>query len=162
MKKLIIFLLALSLSYVLLSCAKPNRELSDPIEVDTDYLNQQIKLLPVKHLNTFKTGDPVGLQLLYNSENEIVFPSNFNLRIFVRQEYTWVEIEERVTQRFPDADVVLSPINPVSYAQIVTFFPELEHLNESYTLRAYVFGDMKIDNDQTKPVVAFVDIVLSP
>lgn len=161
MKKLII-VLALCLSYVLLSCAKLNDDLSAPIEVDTDYLNQQIKLLPVKQLNTFKIGEPVGLQLLYNSENEIVFPSNFNLRIFVRREDNWVEIEERATQRFPDGDVVLSPVNPASYAQIVTFFPELEYLNETYTLRVYVFGDMRIGNHETKQVAAFVDIVLSP
>jgi hypothetical protein len=91
-----------------------------PIDFDPNYLNQQIRLLVSKELSAFKTDSDVGLLLEYNTVNEIIFPNNYNLRIFVQQNDQWVEVKQRPTIR-PNGPVILSPNIPSSRGQIVAF-----------------------------------------
>ncbi len=97
----------------------------------------------------------------YYTTNEIVFPSNYNLRLYVQQDGQWVEIKEKPTIRPPD-EVDLSPKIPSSYGQIVAFWPQLEDLAKTYNMRAYVFGDMTTSEGQKQQVAAFADFVLTP
>ena len=143
------------------SCASLDAEIDkSPIEFDLTNINQQMRLLALKELNTFKIGDSVGLLLIYDmqaSDIEITFPSNFNLRIFIQQDNKWIEIREKPVLR-SDGEMVLSF---VSNEQLVTFIPDLPDSIQAYLMRVYVFGDMD-SVDGTKQVAAFVDFVLTP
>jgi hypothetical protein len=131
-----------------------------PVEFDPAYLNQQIKLIAIKNLSAFKTKYPVAVLLEYDSTNEIVLPSNYNLRIFIQQDEQWLEIKERPTTS-PKDPIVLSPSIPSSYGQIVAFLPALDDLTKTYQMRVYIFGDMTTQEGIRK-VAAFVDFVLTP
>jgi hypothetical protein len=130
-----------------------------PIDFDSNYLNQQIRLLVVPQLGAFKTNSDMALLLEYDTVNEIVFPSNFNLRIFVQQANQWIETKEKPTIR-PTDPVILSPKSS-SQGSIVAFWPQLDNLTKTYYMRVYVFGDMKT-SDGSKQVAAFADFVLTP
>jgi hypothetical protein len=159
MRKLFVFLgLA---CFMIASCSalngKPDKP---PIEFDPAYLNQQIKLIAIKNLSAFQTKYPVAVLLEYDSTNEIVLSSNYNLRIFIQQDGQWLEVKDQITMR-PKDPIVLSPSIPSSYGQSVMFFPSLDDLTKTYHMRVYVFGDMKTQAG-TQRVAAFVDFVLTP
>lgn len=157
MKKLF-FALSL-LCVVTFSCSTLSPD-KPPIDFDPTYLNQQIKLVVIKELSAFQARYPVTVLLQYNSSNEIVFPNNFNLRIFIRQNTQWIEIREKPSIR-PKDQIVLSENNPTSFQQIVMFSPALDDLTKTYYVRVYVFGDMKT-SEGSKQVGAFADFVLTP
>jgi len=154
----IISLLFLALTIV--SCSSQHN-IVPPIEFSEEYINKQIRLVPISQLSSFDTTSPVSIHLEYNTENKIIFPSNFNLRLFIKSNKKWIEIKEEPTTRYPGDNVIMSPDNQASYGQIVTFVPELEDQTKNYNMRVYVFGTMQtLDGD--KDVAAFVDIILTP
>lgn len=160
MKKVFISF-SLLLSFILTSCSALGEDaVNPPIQFDAIYLNQQIRLIAMKQLSPFTTRDPVAVHLEYDSENEIVFPSNYNIKTFAKQDGKWVEIKEKPEIR-SDNKVILSPSIPISYGQIVVFSPALDDLTKTYYMRIYVFGDMTTP-DGIKQVAAFVDFVLTP
>lgn len=156
------FLISLSLLYSLMtSCSTlksiPNKP---PVDFDAAFLNQQIRLVAMRELGSFRTGDDQAVLLEYNTTNKIVFPNDYNLRIFIQQNGQWIEIKEKPTIR-PEKQVILSPNIPTSYGHIVGFWPQLDDLTKMYNMRLYVFGEMETP-DGTKQVAAFVDFVLTP
>ena len=148
-------LLALTL---LTSCAS---EKNNPISINEKYVNQQILLRAPNYANTFRTRDSHTLELKYNSDNEIVFPNNYNLRIFENTSTGWVEIKEKPTERIPPGDIVLSPTKELPAVQIVILFPDLPSLEREYSLRIYVIGQMEV-HGETEQVIACTQIVLYP
>ena len=158
MKRLFVCLLGLTF-FLITSCSMINSGPDKPpIAFDPAYLNQQIRLIPLKEMSAFKTEYPVAVLLQYTSTNEIVFPNNFNLRIFIQQNDQWLEIKEQPTTR-PKDPIILS--RQALSRQIVMFSPELDDLTKTYHMRVYVFGDMKTQ-EGTKQVAAFVNFVLTP
>ena len=128
-----------------------------PIDVDKDYLNQQITLETQRFSNTFRTVDAINIDITNKSTYEIVFPNNYNIMIFSYSDNEWVEIPEIPTTRLPDGDVVLAS-NTID----TTFVnPDLPNPNRQYNLRMYVFGIMKADGE-SQEVAAFTDVILRP
>ena len=162
MKKSLTFFGILLVCLVLTSCSGfevfPN---SPPIQFDAAYLNKQIQLLSDPRFGPLKVNNFVGLLLRYNTDNEITFPNDdYNLRLFIAKDGNWLEIHEAPAIRSQDK-VILSPSIPVSYAQIVSFFPQLDDTTKAYNMRVYVFGDMRTP-EGIKQVAAFVDFRLRP
>jgi hypothetical protein len=141
----------------LLSCSNSKNERL--IDIEDEYVNKQILLRAPTFFNTFKTADPIVLDLISSSNNTIVFPNNYNLRIFKRTNKGWVEIKEIPTVRFPDGEIVLSPT--MKTIQHLDVAPDLIGYNQSYQLRIYAIGDMKT-NSGTKKVAASFEAVLNP
>jgi hypothetical protein len=117
-------------------------------------------LLALRNFNDFRIGNAIGLYLEFNAKNaegEIIFPSDFALRIFINQNNQWVEISQ-LPMIYPPENVILSVASPVN---VVSFFPDLPDKTKKYEMRAYVFGDMKTKNGSHQ-VSAFVDFKLTP
>jgi hypothetical protein len=133
------------------------RPSKSPINFDSAYLNRQIKLLVVEQW-PYKTNDSMAVLLEYKTTNVIVFPSNYNLRIFIEQGGEWVVIQEKPFP-CPEDPIVLSP-DTVTNNQIVAFWPQLDDLNKTYFMRLYVFGEMTTP-EGIKAVAAFVDFVVT-
>jgi hypothetical protein len=144
---------------LLVSCS--NLDGHPPLSFDDAYLNQQILLRVGSFLNTFKTSDPINLELKYNSYDEIVFPNNYNLKIFERTNGTWAEIVEKPITRLPAGDVVFSPTKEMPAVYVIYLSPDLKNINTNYQLRIYVFGNMKT-NEGIQEVAAYTDIELHP
>lgn len=132
-----------------------------PVDFDPAYLNQQIRLVVVKQLSAFRTNQDVAVHLEYNTTRDIIFPSDYNLLMFIQQDGQWVEVKEKPTIRPLDA-IILSPRFPSSYGQIVAFRPQLADITKPYYMRVYVFGDMTTPEGQKHQVAAFADFVLTP
>ena len=141
----------------LVSCSNPQNDTL--IDIQDDYLNQQVILRAPTFFNTFKTANPIVLDLISNSSNDIVFPNDYNLRIFKRTNEGWIEIKEIPTVRLPKRDIVLSPTTKaVEHLDVI---PNLIDYSQSYQLRIYAIGDMKT-NEGIKKVAASFDVTLSP
>lgn len=148
------------LFFVITSCSMVHQTPSKPpITFDSAYLNHQIRLIVIKGW-PLKTDSALTLLLEYDTTNEIVFPSNYNVRIFIQQEGEWVEIQDELVAG-TEEPIILSSNNPVSYDHIVGFWPQLIDLNKTYYMRVYVFGDMTT-TEGIKKVAAFVDFVVKP
>jgi hypothetical protein len=150
-------LLIIFCSSVLVSCAS---SWQPPVTLDEKYVNQQILLRTSKH-NTFTTNDSILLEMKYNSTNEIVFPRDYNLRLFENTKDGWVEIYEKPVTRNPPDDIVLSPNKYISFIQAIFVFPDLPNYDRKYKLRIYVFGEMKEEGEIVE-VAAYTDVVLHP
>lgn len=131
-----------------------------PIVFDPQHLNREIALEAPAFFNDFKTASSVGLKLRSDSPNEIVFPTNYDLRVFSRTDSGWDEIGEKPTERYPPGEVIFPPAAAPA-TRTVTLFPNLPDERHAYNLRIYVFGEMKTQSQQV-PVAAFVDVLLHP
>jgi hypothetical protein len=141
----------------LASCSNPKNDIL--IDIQDDYLNRQLLLRAPTFFNTFKTADPIVLDLISSSSNDIVFPNDCNLRIFKRTNEGWIEIKEIPTVRLPEGEIVLSPMTKV--VEHLDIAPSLIDYTQSYQLRIYAMGDMKT-NEGIKKVAASFDVTLNP
>jgi hypothetical protein len=132
-----------------------------PIDIEPDYVNQQILIRAPAYANSFSPKDPIILELKYNSENEIIFPNNYNLKIFKNADGKWIEIEEKPIERYPHGNIVLSPENTMQVVYALGAHPKLLFFSEEYSLRIYVVGEMKV-NGEVLQVAAYTDVMLSP
>jgi hypothetical protein len=148
----------LLLLLVLISCSTTNAD--HPIPIEEGLLNNQILIRAPGYSNSFKTTEPLNLELKYYSNNEIVFQNNYNLRIFQFISSKWIEIKEKPTERFPIGEVIFSPNKYMPAVEVVTLFPDLPDFNKEYQLRIYVTGVMKT-NVENKDVSAYVDVMLT-
>lgn len=146
--------------FAITSCSP--QEVSPPVHIDSEYLNNQIKLRVANYSNTFKTSNSIHLEMKYNTNREIVFPNNYNIRLFYRLDSKWIEVSEKTTERYPKGDIVFSPTAYAPPVEVVVVFPDLPEKFKEYDLRIYVMGDMKSDNDGIAKVAAYVDITLLP
>jgi hypothetical protein len=150
------------LSFILFGCSTFHQStIKPPIEFDSSYLNQQVRLLVVKYVwPPFKKGETHALVIEYRTPNKVVFPSNYNLRIFIEEDNGWIEINDSPADRSDDP-IVLTQEDPSSFGHIVAFLPQYPILNKTYYVRVYVFGDMTT-SEGIKQVAAFVDFVVNP
>jgi hypothetical protein len=147
--------LTILLGSILVACS--TKDSHPPIEVDKDYLDQQITLEAPSFSNTFRTMDSINIDITNKSTYEIVFPNNYNIRIFSYSDNEWVEIPEIPTTRLPDGDVVLAS----NTIETTFVHPDLPNPNRQYNLRIYVFGNMKVSGESIE-VAAFTDVRLQP
>lgn len=129
--------------------------------MDEEYVNKQILIRAPANFNTFKTTDSIDLELKYNSGNEITFPNDYNIRIFLRTSDGWDEIHEIPTIRLPEDDVVFSPDAKMTAVENIFISPDFPDYNLQYQLRVYVFGNMKT-NDVDVEVAAYTDFTVYP
>jgi hypothetical protein len=136
-------------------------KIGDPISTDPAYTNKQITLLSSDFNNSFKTFDILSVEIWNKSGKQIIFPNNYNFRIFEKTKKGWVEITEEPVTRLPAGDVIFTPTGENFNMGIVDVFPDLPNLNRKYDLRIYVFGQM-IENNEEVEVAAFTDVTLKP
>ena len=154
----------LSIIYWLLLCqvllvACSSAENHPPLDFEESYVNQQILLSTPAHFNTYKTRDPIYIEIRSVSNSEIVLPNNLNLRIFERKDRNWIEIPELATTRLPAGDTVLSRTKTILNTTYTD--PGIPDVTRKYHLRIYVSGDMKTE-EGIKEVAAYVDVTLHP
>lgn len=153
-----IIILLLIMQIVFLACG--NAESEPPVDLEDGYTNQQIKLFAPSQFNAFETISSVVLEVQYHSGNDIVFPNNYNVRIYERTSNGWIEIPERPVLRLPEDDIRFS-VEGKTTVRLFTVDPDLDNYGKTHDLLFYIFGDMKVDGG-VRQVAAYVDIELSP
>ena len=141
------------------SCQRTN--VSDPIEINAEYHNSYVTLSADVFPNTFETGQPIILSVLYDLNKVYIFPNNFNIRIFERTKNGWNEIIEVPTIREPQGDVIFSPEINIPFPYVISVLPKLPDKNSNYFLRIYIFGEMQ-NAEKTINVSASIDVKLKP
>jgi hypothetical protein len=131
-----------------------------PLEFEEGYLNNQVSLFVSSQGNTFRTEDPIAIGMAFKTDNEIVFPNNYNLRFFIRDKKSWREIAEKPVERYPSGEFVFSPRTS---PQIHFFFvePDIENTSQKYLIRIYVAGNT-MDDGVSKTVASYLDVELRP
>ena len=142
-----------------MSCTVAKEE--PTIGIEKDYVNQQIRVLAPDNFNSFKSTSPVTLEIQYHATDEIVFPNNYNVRIFKQVKSKWVEVKEIPTVRLPKDDIIFSAEKGTATVRLFAVFPDLIEYAQTYELRIYIIGDMKM-KQEIKKVTAFIDVTLHP
>jgi len=130
-----------------------------PVDFDNAYMNNQIKIFAPQEFNSFSITDAIIFEVEYHSNSEIIFPNNYNVKIFKQSNNQWGELKEKPALRLSEDDIVFSATT--DGIQIFAVEPDLDDYTRDSKLRFYIFGDMKTDEGITK-VSAYVDVVLHP
>jgi hypothetical protein len=156
-------LLATLLSY-LVACAGLERPVgTPPVDVPAEALNTDIRVFALDGWNTFRIDDPLTLSVEVMGDDEIVFPPDFGVKMFLYDAGDWVEIEGVATE-YSGGAFVLSPSNgnPLLVGD-TTVFPILPDPDKPATLRIFVTGHFYRHGKATdERVGAYVDLVLKP
>lgn len=136
-------------------------EMPSPVQFDEDLMNRQILLRSPEFYNTFKTTSPITIEIKNTTSYKIVFPNDYNIKIYSKVGDDWKEVKEIPTIRLPEGDNELFPASDLPTLENIFVSPDLPDYSLSYHLRVYVFGDLIKDNEVVK-VAAYTDVLLVP
>jgi len=153
------FIILFISSGLVLSCS--SKQENTPLDFNKKFLNSQITLSAPKIYNTFHTGDDIGLEIISHINSKVVFPNNYNVKIFSLANNVWVEIFEIPTVRLPEGDFEIVPSGGARSGTIFSVSPNLPDYNKRYQLRIYIFGKATMDNKDIT-LGAFTDVILQP
>ncbi len=131
-----------------------------PIEFDEQNLNHQIVLKLISPQNSYKTRDTLFINFTLHTQNTIIFPNNYNLRLFLNENGMWKEIDETPRIRLPEGDFVFESLTA---HQLPGFYvkPVLTDYDKKQIIRIYISGEMD-DGASTTTVASFIDVTLRP
>ncbi len=134
--------------------------LPPPLSFDETYLNNQVILHALKQENTFRTKDTLLIRMTFNTKTDIVFPNNYNLRLFIEENDEWHEIYEQPRTRLPEGNFVFSPFTSHQFPGFYVA-PALPDFDKKHLVRIYISGEMENEKN-TKTVTSFIDVLLFP
>lgn len=162
MKKVLWLLLSFLILFGLSSCGMPNssdNEQLPGIDLPITEYNQKVVLQDnAEFLNTYKLGSVFVLEINNQSKDEIIFPPDFGLKIFIREQGNWSEVENRTD--FADYDNLLLTNSEWPSGLDLVFMPYIADLDASTNIRVTIVGHVKDKPDEL--VGAFIDLPLKP
>jgi hypothetical protein len=163
--KYVALLIPLLLIAACISIDDPDRETAFNNVFPLEDTNNSIRLFVPLNIKYYKLGTDVDLIIENLSDEIIVFPPNYDVRIFrySEGEKQWIEVE----------DIIESPSEPLiglaphgsddPYSSIVVFHPKLKNLGSPIPIRVTVTGKVgRYDVITDEQVGAYIDIVLYP
>lgn len=161
-KRLSIFIGLFSL--VVTTCIlQPDVENFPDVDIPLDHLNSQVFVTAPKGWNTFKTGDPITVEVYVTGKDEIIFPPDFGVKVFSYEHNEWMRVET-VPITSPSHSIVLPPSNgdsPVTGETMVS--PILSDESRTRLLRIFVSGNIYRNGVVTEEKIgAYVDVILRP
>lgn len=152
---------------VLLSCssvtnsAKPSSFPKLDIEGDIQKGKYLVIVAP-NGWNSFKTNEPITLDIVNISDNQITTGSDFEARIFVYTDNGWVEVKNKESYEYEvltlDPAEGYDPLKSVA----TVIFPELPDYSVTSYIRILVFGNLIENGQKTKRVGSYIDLELHP
>jgi hypothetical protein len=126
----------------------------------TENLNSKLQLSAPPDWNNYDANNSVSLLVQNISNDQVVFPKDFNIRIYTYTDEKWVEI--RNISEYIGDDVVLFPRSDTSLGETgVGFFPYLFGYKTPIELRIFVFGQIyKNDKATNEWIGAYIDVTL--
>lgn len=159
MRKIIAFIVATIIFSFIFSSCTPKTE--PQIGVDEKYINQSLIIRAPLVENSFIFGSSIFLEIKNISEEKIIFPRDFNIVMFVQNNDTWKEVQEKPIERIPENDLELFPFSRTRNILSFVVIPVLPISQERQKLRIYVIG--KTDRgDNSIEVASFTEIIINP
>jgi hypothetical protein len=112
---------------------------------------------PVINNNSYKNDDILLLDLENRSENAIIFPGDFNLRIYQKVGAKWVPVKNNLA--YPQGDWFLPTYQEWKAGKGLGLVPYIPGLEKPSTIRVFASG--KTETIQEK-VGAFIELTLYP
>jgi archaellum component FlaG (FlaF/FlaG flagellin family) len=142
-------MLLLVLSFLICGCTIVN---SDPIDMDSKNINRQIELTIIPEWNTFKKEDPITVSIKNTSDEIIIFPYDYGVRIFLFVDGNWVEIQEKemLTKKEP---ISIIPGSTHHYSIFGDFYLQ----EDDILTRIYVIGQLEKNEKQA---AGYIELIL--
>ena len=145
----------------LTSCA--NRSPSTMPDVgEVDEMNIRINITAPEGWNTSKLREPITLQIINLSEEDILFDENYGTRMFIYDRENWVEVFDQITSFYHD-DIILQPFTGDSTTTgVITVSPQLKRYDKKTLIRIIVLGSIAKSDGEKSRTGAFIDLYLRP
>src|SRR3989304_6668979 len=124
----------------LVACTQSPSALSTPdVAIPPSALNGDVRVYTPEGWNTFRVNDPIGLAIEVAGAEEIAFPADYGVRMFLAGQERWREVPNVPGET--GAGWILSPSSgdPLRFGA-TTVFPVVEDVEGPVLLRIYVIG----------------------
>jgi hypothetical protein len=168
----IIIFYIFSLAIVLLSCSSAKSEISDTLDakftelVKNEELNKYFEVRLVSGQEAYEIGTVIRIFLYNVSDEKILFPVGYGIRLFIVIDNEWIEIDNK--SNFSGEAVTLPSISNQELGARLSFgvLPALSsgiEINEKIVLRILIQGTLmsSLDSENTS-TGAFVDVFIEP
>ena len=125
----------------------------------SDKINTFIELKDTPELaNSHKNNDTLTLQLINLSDKTVIFPDNYGLKVFSKEEGNWNEIQNNFYNSGGTFTLLTAKQDPAGLPAAV--MPNIPGLSSPTTIRVIVVGD--VENNNSEQVGAYLDVVITP
>ncbi|MBN8655505.1 MAG: hypothetical protein J0M11_07205 [Anaerolineae bacterium] len=168
----IIIFYIFSLAIVLLSCSSAKSEISDTLDakftelVKNEELNKYFEVRLVSDQEVYEIGTVIRIFLYNVSDEKILFPVGYGIRLFIVIDNEWIEIDNK--SNFSGEAVTLPSISNQELGARLSFgvLPALSsgiEIHEKIVLRILIQGTLmsSLDTENTS-TGAFVDVFIEP
>jgi len=159
--------LIIILTAVLSSCSsQTNSAEPTPIptpDIGTDVqVGKYLEVTAPNGWNSFKTNEPISLEIRNISKNQITSGPDLGARIFVRTEKEWIEVINK--ENYQHELLVLEPTENYDPLKTVATFilPDLPDYSVKTYIRIYVVGNLMENGNETTEVGSYIDLELKP
>jgi len=155
------------ITVVLSSCASATN-LAEPLSISTPDIGipiQSEKYLEVtapNGWNSFKTSEPISLEIRNISNNQITSGPDFGARIFVRTDDGWIEVKNK--EGYEYELLTLDPSENYDPLKTAATFvlPDLPDYSVRSYIRIFVVGTLIDNGKESKMVASYIDLELNP
>lgn len=112
--------------------------------------------------NSFKTNEPISLEIRNISKNQIALDQDFGARIFIRTDKEWIEVKNN--EVYENAPFTLDPTENYDPLKTASTFvlPDLSDYSVTTYIRIYVVGNLIENGKEAKKVASYIDLELNP
>jgi hypothetical protein len=128
------------------------------INIPAESLNTTIKLLDTpESLNSHKNGEVLMLNIINLSNEAVVFPENYGIKLFTKKDGAWIEVPNN---SYNAGDTFYLPTKD-SYplGDLIDIMPYMAGLTSPTTVRAVIIGHKE---NETEQVGAYIDVIINP
>jgi len=171
MKKIAIaFIAILVAAQLLLACSpdrlpKKERNLLELVEIPAGNMNVLAELTLPESGNSYQIGDPILISLVNKSRHTLIFPADYDVRIFINEEDSkdWTELKN-ITEYAHSGERQIQPISKDSTGEVMfSVLPDTGEISEPVVLRVVVSGSTPPSGDASgDPVGAYIEFTISP
>ena len=127
--------------------------------------NTEIRLSVLHFPSDEGTETDIVFLLENQTSNDVIFPSDFGLRLFYlpRDKNEWLEIENHILYLPEELRVLSDQKDPAHNKTVLDVRPNVDQMQLPGRLRVIVLGNIMGNNEKTaEQVSAFLDLELSP
>jgi len=156
---LIISILAVLITFSCNNKSQGNVDLPAGVNVAPDKMNKFILLGDSSEMaNSHKNNETLDLQIVNLSDKSVVFPDNYGVKIFTKNEGKWTEVQNN----FYNAGAInLLPTKSAYPPGLsLTVLPYIPNLSSPLQIRIIIAGNLENTNGES--IGAYLDVTLKP
>jgi hypothetical protein len=136
-----------------------------PLEmgIPADQINTKVVLYDEKPTmgtgqNSYKNNEDLFLFIKNSSNQRIVLPGNFGVKIYYLEDANWIQVKNRTA--YPENDTLLLPDKEFNSGDVVVITPYIPNLQNPVLIRVMIAGHIQDHPDQL--VGSYLDVKINP